>query len=298
MPREKPKRWSVRFELAPEDPEDVKIYTFLSGLAKRQAASTWLRDTIRAAIEYELKPGAIKVIGNLPAEAIPMLDRGATAQELIDQFPQATVDGMTQTIKAIETRYNGYRFRSRLEARWAVFFDALGVKYEYEPEGFKLPNGIQYLPDFWLPQSRSWVEIKPTFAPDTRGHRKVKAFAEALQPNIRDGHYFVVMLYGEPRPYAKGTCYLLDKDSFNNFPIYLMPPEVGYSKMGIWFPVDCLCEADASNEDKKTLRRKWKEAQRLYQSDLMFAISSARSARFEFGEHGGNGIDVRGDKQK
>ncbi len=30
-------------------------------------------------------------------------------------------------IKAIETRYKGYRFRSRLEARWAVFFDALSV---------------------------------------------------------------------------------------------------------------------------------------------------------------------------
>jgi hypothetical protein len=28
-------------------------------------------------------------------------------------------------IKAIETSYKGYRFRSRLEARWAVFFDAL-----------------------------------------------------------------------------------------------------------------------------------------------------------------------------
>ena len=51
-------------------------------------------------------------------------------------------------IKAIETIYNGYRFRSRLEARWAVFFDALGVDYEYEPEGFNLPNGGRYLPDF------------------------------------------------------------------------------------------------------------------------------------------------------
>lgn len=51
-------------------------------------------------------------------------------------------------IKAIETPYNGYRFRSRLEARWAVFFDALGVKYEYEPEGFLLPSGKRYLPDF------------------------------------------------------------------------------------------------------------------------------------------------------
>ena len=32
-------------------------------------------------------------------------------------------------MKAIETEYNGYRFRSRLEARWAVFFDALGIEY-------------------------------------------------------------------------------------------------------------------------------------------------------------------------
>lgn len=51
-------------------------------------------------------------------------------------------------MKAIETYYNGYKFRSRLEARWAVFFDALGVKYEYEPEGFDLGDGMYYLPDF------------------------------------------------------------------------------------------------------------------------------------------------------
>lgn len=53
-------------------------------------------------------------------------------------------------IKAIETYYNGYKFRSRLEARWAVFFDNLGIRYEYEPEGYKLSNGMCYLPDFLL----------------------------------------------------------------------------------------------------------------------------------------------------
>lgn len=56
--------------------------------------------------------------------------------------------GRGRTIKAIQTEYNGYIFRSRLEARWAVFFDALGVEYEYEPEGFELPSGKRYLPDF------------------------------------------------------------------------------------------------------------------------------------------------------
>ncbi len=62
-------------------------------------------------------------------------------------------------IKAIETIYNGYRFRSRLEARWAVFFDTLGIKYEYEKEGFEL-EGKRYLPDFWLPDLNIWIEIK------------------------------------------------------------------------------------------------------------------------------------------
>lgn len=63
-------------------------------------------------------------------------------------------------IKAIETVYNGYRFRSRLEARWAVFFDALGVEWQYEVEGFDL-DGIWYLPDFWLRDPECWIEIKP-----------------------------------------------------------------------------------------------------------------------------------------
>lgn len=63
-------------------------------------------------------------------------------------------------IKAIQTRYAGCRFRSRLEARWAVFFDQLGIRWEYEPQGFELPSGQRYLPDFYLPQSHLWVEVK------------------------------------------------------------------------------------------------------------------------------------------
>ena len=64
-------------------------------------------------------------------------------------------------IKAIETVYNGYRFRSRLEARWAVFFDAIGIRYEYEPEGFQTDDGTKYLPDFYLPELETYVEVKP-----------------------------------------------------------------------------------------------------------------------------------------
>lgn len=62
-------------------------------------------------------------------------------------------------MKALETFYKRHKFRSRLEARWAVFFDCIGQKWEYEKEGYEL-NGFCYLPDFWLPKLKSWIEIK------------------------------------------------------------------------------------------------------------------------------------------
>ena len=41
-------------------------------------------------------------------------------------------------IDAIETLYAGCRFRSRLEARWAVAFNALGIEWMYEPQGYEI----------------------------------------------------------------------------------------------------------------------------------------------------------------
>lgn len=66
---------------------------------------------------------------------------------------------MSDKIRAISTRYAGCHFRSRLEARWAVFFDALQIEWLYESEGFETPAG-RYLPDFYLPENAVWVEIK------------------------------------------------------------------------------------------------------------------------------------------
>jgi hypothetical protein len=68
--------------------------------------------------------------------------------------------------RPIETNYGGCRFRSRLEARWAVFFDAVGVKWEYEVEGYETPDG-RYLPDFRLRLHNRHVlfEIKPDHGP-------------------------------------------------------------------------------------------------------------------------------------
>jgi hypothetical protein len=114
-------------------------------------------------------------------------------------------------IKPIETIYNGYRFRSRLEARWAVFFDTLGVKYEYEKEGYDL-NGKKYLPDFWLPEQKCFIEIKgqkPT--PD-----EIKK-AELLALHTLAGVYLFygdIEIPGQGSFYKKGMGYVafLDRD--------------------------------------------------------------------------------------
>ena len=62
-------------------------------------------------------------------------------------------------MKAIETEYKGYKFRSRLEARWAVFFDIIGIRWEYEPEGIVLSDGTPYLPDFYLIDFHCYFEV-------------------------------------------------------------------------------------------------------------------------------------------
>ena len=60
------------------------------------------------------------------------------------------------TIAAIPTLYRGRMYRSRLEARWAAFFDRLGWAYEYEP--FDLGS---WSPDFLLIRHNVMVEVKP-----------------------------------------------------------------------------------------------------------------------------------------
>jgi hypothetical protein len=71
-------------------------------------------------------------------------------------------------MKSIETKWKGWRFRSRTEARWAVFLEAAGVHFEYEPEGVILPSG-PYLPDFRMrgfsipkeaEEQDVWLEVK------------------------------------------------------------------------------------------------------------------------------------------
>jgi hypothetical protein len=85
-------------------------------------------------------------------------------------------------IAAIPTSYRGVTFRSRLEARWAVFYDALGVEWHYEHEGYQLSSGW-YLPDFWLPNVNGgcFVEIKPE---PGHGEEHCRALANASSRTV------------------------------------------------------------------------------------------------------------------
>lgn len=60
-------------------------------------------------------------------------------------------------MKAIETTYANCRFRSRLEAKWAAFFDALNWTWTYEPF-----DADGYIPDFLIDgDAPLLVEVKP-----------------------------------------------------------------------------------------------------------------------------------------
>lgn len=87
------------------------------------------------------------------------------------------------TIQAIQTRYLGYEFRSRLEARWACFFTALGIPWHYEPEGYDLEPGVRYLPDFYLPSIDTFFEVKGE-APTQEEEDKAGLLGEGLDKRV------------------------------------------------------------------------------------------------------------------
>jgi hypothetical protein len=101
-------------------------------------------------------------------------------------------------IKAIETSYGGYRFRSRLEARWAVFFDECELEWDYEAQGYEMMTRIgkvRYLPDFWL-DCGQWAEVKGFL--NIESAQRLCAIAETLTECGKGND--LVVLGDVPRP--------------------------------------------------------------------------------------------------
>lgn len=181
-------------------------------------------------------------------------------------------------IKPIETRYKGYRFRSRLEARWAVFFDALGIRWEYEKEGYDLENFGYYLPDFWLEniglRDRNpgiWAEIKPK----TPSEIEENKFGKLVVGTKTDG----IILVGTPKARA----------DFPNFHY-----QFAYDDGDYWWD-DCMTFMKCYTCG--ALKIDYYEGSYMYCPNcgsvcdddhpmIERATIKARSARFEFGECG------------
>jgi hypothetical protein len=211
-------------------------------------------------------------------------------------------------VKAIQTRYAGCHFRSRLEARWAVLFDHLGIPWEYEPQGFEIQGAhrnepvVRYLPDFWLPEQGQWVEVKPTDALLDKGLmvRCVDSWSASCLPDLDessdDPTRGLLLLGNIPRPmlnmvpaftilgHHKGV-------QHQRCALDLGIDRVEFSRCGepCWdCPMDVTVGGDCLNGGTCT----WIDARPVYYRGAVDArrvnagLEAARSARFEHGESG------------
>lgn len=182
---------------------------------------------------------------------------------------------MTQ-IQAIETSYHGCLFRSRLEARWAVFFDALKLNWQYEPEGFKLSTGEWYLPDFLLYFKNGpplWIEIKPTSHPvdSFRTFIKDKMEHGAILREIADSRKIndeiLGGISGDDYEYfhpANGW------DKNYQFCMHIQCTAIGFEKLGSSFKMPCECNKLTDRHPDRTY----------HHPRILEAYEAAKAARF------------------
>lgn len=205
-------------------------------------------------------------------------------------------------MKPIETAYAGSLFRSRLEARWTVFFDTLGIEWQYEPQGFELPSGRYYLPDFWLPDSRAWFEVKGP-RPTADEKETLVEFARGLATarptscdELAQASYLKVAVGEIPRPKDRLRRWI-DSDAnhepetwdegyiwrvlaLQNGNVSVLPREwvrcdYGHTWVGWGWCWRCmLCDS----------RDDYMEAAYKPHPDVVAALTAARQARFEHGQ--------------
>lgn len=93
-------------------------------------------------------------------------------------------------MNGIPTMYAGVQFRSRLEARWAAFFDLASWRWEYEP--FDFPG---WIPDFCIwPDERGPLiaEVKPFY----EFEQFDAGFYRSRFPSVEQAQAYGVVLLG------------------------------------------------------------------------------------------------------
>lgn len=185
---------------------------------------------------------------------------------------------MSKSIKPIETTYNGYRFRSRLEARWAVFFDTLGIVYEYEPEGFELESGKRYLPDFLVRCYGLGEATNKAFDLYVEVKGKMSEYdLEKIEEFYLAGN--LVYVVGSLRP-------LFSVDPIREL-------EKGFEDLGDFIYTDYFLGYEGAiaipniTTDGRFYLWNWRTpsgAKDIYQNKVLNAVTEAMQKRFEFGE--------------
>jgi hypothetical protein len=209
------------------------------------------------------------------------------------------------TIQAIETHYAGHRFRSRLEARWAVFLDTLDIPWQYEPQGFELapfsPEHVQrmtderlrepqpddakhlgaYLPDFWLPEQAAWLEIKGP-DPTAEDWARLFRFMELIENRV------FVAVGSIPNPRTIGD-YGHDYDE-KSFEIYTYGDHhYAWTRCDSCGFYDLTFDARSARTRCGCHQKEAPGCDKCYRGDdpnIIAAYTAARSARFEHGEAG------------
>ena len=158
--------------------------------------------------------------------------------------------------------------RSRVEAKWAIYFDAMGFSWEYELEGYEL-DGIRYLPDFWLPQISMWAEVKA--GPFTETEREKCRLLATLS-----GHD-CLMLDGPPamKPYWAMLSQKSEESERPEQTDFALSNYKGYPKYEHRFYCT-LCMNDDELKDRRSSF--W-----FMFGDMEVGVNAARRARFEFG---------------
>ena len=189
------------------------------------------------------------------------------------------------SVKAIETRYAGCHFRSRLEARWAVFFDHLKIKWEYETQGWTFTHPTDgreftYLPDFWLPELATWVEVKGGQFGEISPQDEIKCTIFAMARWV-EGERFR-LLWGIPRRPGENLSFPFPKE-LATVPCVVfssVPPDIVNGKVNAAGPV---IPGDLSGIPS-WVRAGWLPATGY--AAITAAFTAARSARFEHGQSG------------
>jgi hypothetical protein len=212
-------------------------------------------------------------------------------------------------ITPIETLYKGYRFRSRLEARWAVFFDAMGIQWRYEVQGLDLPEWVgrgpnafycddgsirsfsfiaaqKYLPDFYLPELDYWIEVKGDVSNDAdvftkprllSHHSSSRVFVVSDFPAEQDLRDFEIYDFGFIWSVVGGA---IDDPYLWGVCEYCGKAGIGFSGLGERLLIGEL----QLGWEHACYHGKGKGHDARMHPRLLAAYDTARSARFEHGE--------------